>query len=220
MTSIYQHSSKIHFWREWGHQHSKSMNAFFDHFVFQRNSLVEFYVRFERALEHQRHKELAAHHDTIYTKPQLNLANSLEKHTSGVYTNLNFYLFQEELFRSCIYCGANKIKEDEGISVYIVQDSKVVNNLRSREVVYDASKQIAHCCCKMFVSEGLLCRHILVVLRNIFIDILPVDCLMMMATSCVVLRTKYLDLSYHHCGIFSQSACILLVILVRPSYLQ
>ena len=48
---------------------------------------MEFYTRFERALEHQKHKELKADCDTIYTKPLMKLGNSLEKHMGETYTS-------------------------------------------------------------------------------------------------------------------------------------
>ncbi|XP_057432341.1 protein FAR1-RELATED SEQUENCE 5-like [Lotus japonicus] len=65
---------------------SESENSFFGNFLSKNLSLVEFWMRFDSAMESQRHKELLADHDTLNAVPELKLHRDIEKHGRKVYT--------------------------------------------------------------------------------------------------------------------------------------
>lgn len=50
---------------------SESENSFFGNYLNKNLSLVEFWMRFDFAIEAQRHKELLADNDTLHSTPQL-----------------------------------------------------------------------------------------------------------------------------------------------------
>lgn len=57
-----------------------------------------------------------------------------------IYTRENFYIFQKEIWMSCVYCGIENKKEEDGMEIFHVHDnSKVSRNLR--EVVYNLSNR-------------------------------------------------------------------------------
>jgi hypothetical protein len=50
---------------------SESANSFFNCFIHRKLSFVEFWLRFDTALECQRQEELKAHNRTLHTTPKL-----------------------------------------------------------------------------------------------------------------------------------------------------
>lgn len=131
---------------------SKSENSFYGNFLNSNVSLVEFWTRFESAIEAQRHKESLADNDSLHSLPILKLNRDLEKHGRDVYTRESFYIFQDELWTACVDCGVENKKEKDGIEIlHVVDNSK--NNGKVREVVYNASDYSGNCPCKMFQSQ-------------------------------------------------------------------
>ncbi|CAL8133132.1 unnamed protein product [Prunus armeniaca] len=58
---------------------AKSSHAFFKQYVCRKNSFIEFIVRFERALAHQRHKELIGDHIDHNEVPRTQLSTPMER---------------------------------------------------------------------------------------------------------------------------------------------
>ena len=148
---------------------SESENSFFGHFLNKKLNLVEFWMRFDSALEGQRHKELLADNATLHSIPALKMHVDLEKHGREIYTHEIFYIFQSELWNSCVNCGIEGTKQEGDNLIFYILDNVVVNKTKvtkHREVALSLSNNIAHCSCKMFDSEGIPCRHILSVLKG------------------------------------------------------
>jgi hypothetical protein len=129
-------------------------------------------MRFESAIEAQRHKEVLANNDSLHSQPILKLDRDLEKHGRDIYTRENIYIFQNELWIACVDCGVESKKEKDGVETLDIVDNSLVNR-KLREVVYTASNHNAICSWKMFQSEGIPCRHILCVLKVKGINALP-----------------------------------------------
>jgi hypothetical protein len=129
-------------------------------------------MRFESAIEAQRHKEVLADNDSLHSQPILKLDRDLEKHGRDIYTRENFYIFQNELWIACVDCGVKSKKEKDGVETLDIVDNSLVNR-KLREVVYTASNHNAICSCKMFQSQGIPCRQILCVLKVKGINALP-----------------------------------------------
>jgi hypothetical protein len=56
---------------------SESENSFFGNYLNKNLTLVEFWMRFDSALEAQRHKELLADNYTLHSKPELKIQQCL-----------------------------------------------------------------------------------------------------------------------------------------------
>lgn len=143
----------------------ESENSFYGSFLNSHVGLVEFWMRFESAIEAQRHKELLADNDSLHYLPILKLNRGLEKHARDFYTRENFYIFQEELWSACVDCGVENKQEKDGNEILHIYDNSKTNG-KVREVVYNASDYSAICSCKMFQSQGIPCRHVLCVLKG------------------------------------------------------
>jgi hypothetical protein len=73
----------------------ESENAFFGHLKNQQPVLLEFWVRFQTAVEEQQRKELCNDNATLCMLPMLQSPWSIESHGREVYTNEIFKLFQD-----------------------------------------------------------------------------------------------------------------------------
>jgi len=73
----------------------ESENSMFSKFVNKQLSLVEFWMRFDCAIEIQLEKEGEYDNANSFSMPQLMIDSDLEKHGRKVYTHKNFYIFQE-----------------------------------------------------------------------------------------------------------------------------
>ncbi|XP_074271233.1 protein FAR1-RELATED SEQUENCE 5-like [Silene latifolia] len=84
---------------------SESENHFFSNFTNPNLTLVEFWMRFESAMDAQRwtHSKLVAQSKNSF--PQLSTPLVLEKHASEIYTPTIFGEFQKEVEAACYSCG-------------------------------------------------------------------------------------------------------------------
>ncbi|XBJ07463.1 hypothetical protein VPH35_012976 [Triticum aestivum] len=148
---------------------SESENAFFRHFANRNLALIEFWVRFETALEEQRQKELQEDNASLHTLPMLKTCWSIESHGRDVYTHEVFAEFQCQVVAARDYCHVKSIVQvGEVRTIGISSKSGKV-----RVVSFNTSTKAAHCSCRMFESLGIICRHIIVVLRNEGCDEIP-----------------------------------------------
>ncbi|KAK1278009.1 hypothetical protein QJS04_geneDACA014423 [Acorus gramineus] len=86
------------------------------------------------------------------------------------YTRKIFDMFQKEVLSSMQY--GTMLKYSEGhTQVYIVK--RAGDSIKFREVLYNPSDHVITCSCKKFENKGIPCSHIIIVLRNNFIDCLP-----------------------------------------------
>ncbi|KAG9458392.1 hypothetical protein H6P81_002900 [Aristolochia fimbriata] len=148
-------------------QRSEGMNSFLDKYVNRKTTLSDFVLRFERALKRLRQRETEADHEMNYSKPLLKTDFDVEKQMVDIYTKFIFYKFQAEVVESVKY-GALPLREERPFrihEVYRCVQPDSINDV-TREVNYDFDKKMANCTCMMFESEGVPCRHILLVLRN------------------------------------------------------
>uniref|UniRef100_A0A8R7V0F8 Protein FAR1-RELATED SEQUENCE n=1 Tax=Triticum urartu TaxID=4572 RepID=A0A8R7V0F8_TRIUA len=141
---------------------SESENAFFRHFANRNLALIEFWVRFETALEEQRQEELQEDNASLHTLPMLETCWSIESHGRDVYTHEVFAEFQRQVVAARDYCHVKSIVQvGEVRTIGISSKSGKV-----RVVSFNTSTKAAHCSCSMFESLGIICRHIIVVLKN------------------------------------------------------
>lgn len=141
---------------------SESENAFFRHFTNRSLALIEFWVRFEKALEEQRQKELQEDNSSIHTLPVLETCWGIEIHGRDVYTHNIFVAFQREVVAARDRRHVKTIEQVGDVRTTSIGDLSG----RIRVVRYNTSTKAAQCTCRMFESLGILCSHIIVVLKN------------------------------------------------------
>jgi hypothetical protein len=76
---------------------SESANSFFNRFIHRKLSFVEFWLRFDMALECQRHEELKEDHMSLHTSPLLITPWPMVRQASVLYTRNVFTKFQTEI---------------------------------------------------------------------------------------------------------------------------
>lgn len=148
---------------------SESANAFFSRIIGYKHAFVEFWLRFETALEEQRHKELQDDNLSLHTSPPLKTSWGLEKHGSEVFTHEVFSEFQKEILADREYCLVESMtKEDDVVITTIVDCSKKVRTVR-----WNTSTMFGTCTCMLFEKYGIPCRHLIHMLRTAKLQELP-----------------------------------------------
>jgi hypothetical protein len=150
---------------------SESANSFFNRFIHRKLSFVEFWLRFDTALECQRHEELKADHTSIHNTCLLSTPWLIEKQGSILYTQVVFKYFQNEVIAARDHCIVVGIMQQEGIKILIINDE----SMRDRMVQWCASNMFGSCSYKLFERIGIPCRHIILTLRGEKIYELPLS---------------------------------------------
>ena len=103
---------------------SESANSFFNHFIHRKSTFVEFWLRFDIALECQRQKELKADNASLHTTPKLMTPWAMKKQCSVIYTNEVFSKFQEQIVAARDHCNIQGISECEDIKCFTINSRK------------------------------------------------------------------------------------------------
>ncbi|XP_074277401.1 protein FAR1-RELATED SEQUENCE 9-like [Silene latifolia] len=126
----------------------KESNNFFKHFENAHGTLVEFLMRFQSAIDVQRHTQKQLDRDDDCTLPQLATSLKLEAHASKVYTNAAFSDFQVEASASiCSLSVGGFTPPANGVELIGIADAKTQ---KTYQVVYNSLTNDAKCSCKLF----------------------------------------------------------------------
>jgi hypothetical protein len=140
---------------------SESANSFFNRFIHRKLSFVEFWLRFDTALECQREEELKQDHKSLHSISKLMTPWPMEKQCSMTYTHEIFTKVQEQIIASRDHCFIQGITDGEEYKVFTISSLSG----KERLVHFNKLSLIGRCSCKLFESHGILCCHIIQVLR-------------------------------------------------------
>ncbi|XP_074310239.1 protein FAR-RED IMPAIRED RESPONSE 1-like isoform X2 [Silene latifolia] len=104
-------------------QRSESSNSFFKKFEQKSGTLVEFWMRFESAMDHQRHTQKRLDHENRHSTPAPGTHLPMEEYAANVYTREVFKEFQLEVICSIDTCKTGGYAEVDGVEVTAVKDS-------------------------------------------------------------------------------------------------
>ena len=141
---------------------SESANSFFNHFIHRKLCFVEFWLRFDTALECQRQEELKADNASLHSTPKLMTPWAMEKQCSVIYTHEVFNKFQEQLIFARDHCIIQGFSESEDTKIVTISSQSG----KERVVEMNKSNMFGRCSCKFYESYGIPCRHIIQVLRS------------------------------------------------------
>ncbi|XP_015873603.2 protein FAR1-RELATED SEQUENCE 5-like [Ziziphus jujuba] len=144
-------------------QATESCHSFLERRISKKHSLMDFIIRFNRALQQQRYEELMADHYDINEQPLLQSMWPIEKQMARVYTRKVFQSFQDEIFESSA-CIINNLCEDEVSVSYAVQTFEECSS-KSQKLVYNKLSDFVSCSCQQFEYKGIPCRHMLTYFR-------------------------------------------------------
>lgn len=131
--------------------------------------MVEFWLRFDTALEEQRHKELQEDHVSLHTMPMLKTSWAIEKHSSEVFTHEIFLDFQHELLADRDHYLVEMMTHEGEVKTVTIRDGYK----KLRVVTYNTTTMVGSCTCKLFETHGIPCRHLIHVLRTAQLNELP-----------------------------------------------
>jgi hypothetical protein len=141
---------------------SESFNSFFNRFIRRKLCFVEFWLRFDTALECQQNEELKAGHKSIHSTPLLLTPWDVEKQASILYTRNAFNIFQKEVIAARDHCSVLGITQQEVVKLVLINDG----SMRDRVVEWCTSNNFGRYSCKLFEKMGISCRYIILTLRG------------------------------------------------------
>ncbi|KAK1362024.1 hypothetical protein POM88_046498 [Heracleum sosnowskyi] len=151
---------------------SESINAFFDGYVNSNTMLSDFVIQYDKALASRRKKEEDEDFVTIDSCPTLLTGHPIEQQAGKYYTRNIYELFKKEWQNSFSYTH-EKINKDIQLTNYIV-GQHAVDKFLWRTVQYDASADLKVVCSyTKFETRGILCKHILYLMRKKKLDAIP-----------------------------------------------
>ncbi|XP_074306050.1 protein FAR1-RELATED SEQUENCE 5-like [Silene latifolia] len=151
-------------------QRSESQNSYFKIFESIDGTLVEFWLRFQSAMEQRyNHRFLDAASDS--TLPQVSSKTMIEKHASKIYTHTVFFEFQEQVQMAPCSCAVRGFSEQGNMHIINVEVS--YRKHRIFQVAYNNESKETTCTCKMFERKGILCKHIISIISGKGLQSIP-----------------------------------------------
>ncbi|XP_074298855.1 protein FAR1-RELATED SEQUENCE 5-like [Silene latifolia] len=139
-------------------QRSESENSFFKRFENNSGTLVEFWMRYESAIDQQRYTQKKLDNKNRYTSPKLLTQLPIESHGARVYTHVVFDVFQKEVNLSTSRLSVRGFTERNGVELTNLKDGLMG---RVYDIQYKPGTNEPKCTCTMFERTGILCRHII-----------------------------------------------------------
>ncbi|KAK9065017.1 hypothetical protein SSX86_016400 [Deinandra increscens subsp. villosa] len=145
---------------------SESSNAHFKVNSSLSNTLLQFLLCFDTALDWQRNNQRKMEFETNTTTPELHTPLPIERHAAAVYTSSLFKKVQKEIKFSLFYCPVGDTRTVGDTKIYIVShNNKNFVTVNRYEVSFNVADQSVMCSCLLFPRIGYLCRHVYHVFR-------------------------------------------------------
>nr|XP_017245913.1 PREDICTED: protein FAR1-RELATED SEQUENCE 5-like [Daucus carota subsp. sativus] len=149
---------------------SESKNLFFAQFHKQADSLCEFWLRFQSAMQRQRNETERRDEESKSSFPNTLSTWFIEDDAADLFTRTVFYKVQEGILAACLDMQIKRMSEEvEGITNFEIKDVKVKEKIFKVPV----SKEHAVCSCKKFVMCGIVCRHSFCGMKHIGVTRFP-----------------------------------------------
>ncbi|XP_074299202.1 protein FAR-RED IMPAIRED RESPONSE 1-like [Silene latifolia] len=155
-------------------QRSESENSFFKRFESKSGTLVEFTMRFDSAMDQQRHTQKQIDNCNRHSFPEISTHLAIEVHGAEVYSHKVFEEFKEEAKWSIGTCKSRGFTECGSLEVTTVRDA---SRERNYEVTYCPDTLKATCSCRMLERKGIICRHVIWIYSSNGVKIIPEQCI-------------------------------------------
>lgn len=150
-------------------QRKESIYSFFDGYVSSNTTLKQFVEQYDDVLNDKIEKESMTDFDSFNTTIACVSHFGFEVQFQKAFTNAKFKEFQVEV-SSMMYCNTSFERLEDLNSIFSVTENKKVNE-KIKDMVFKVSfyeKDFKlQCTCRLFEFKGILCRHILCVLKLI-----------------------------------------------------
>nr|XP_017251549.1 PREDICTED: protein FAR-RED IMPAIRED RESPONSE 1-like [Daucus carota subsp. sativus] len=177
---------------------SENENFFFAQFHRQADTLCEFWLRFQSAMERQRNETKRLDEESKSSFPTTLSRWFIEDDAADLFTRTVFYRVQEEILAACLDMQIKRMSEEiDGVTNFKIKDVKVKEKIFKVSV----SKDHVVCSCKKFVMCGIVCRHSLCGMKQIGVTRFPRSLLLNRwskiadsGSSCDMISTDYLKM--------------------------
>ncbi|RYQ97286.1 hypothetical protein Ahy_B08g093318 [Arachis hypogaea] len=142
------------------------MHSFFNKFITQNNSLIQFVKQYDNCLGSREQAERESDAADFHTIIPCATKSSIEAQFQDVYTHQKFRKVQAQ-FREKANCITRLTNSALGYSVYEVGEQVSSSIFNKFVVTYDSVAVEVKCQCLLFESRGILCRHALMSSRYI-----------------------------------------------------
>lgn len=156
-------------------QRSESMNAFFDGYVHARTNLKEFVDQFDNAMRKKIENESEADFQSYNVTIPIISSSQLEKTFQDIYTCSKFREVQKEVI-GMLTTLPTLHRKDGIIATYHVEDEVNVNGSIKEVthiVYFNEAECEVKCSCALFEMRGILCRHMLGIMRLNKVRLVP-----------------------------------------------
>ncbi|KAK9062524.1 hypothetical protein SSX86_019711 [Deinandra increscens subsp. villosa] len=152
----------------------ESSNAMFKVNTNRHNSLLQFLMSFDTAIDGQRHNQRELEFNMMNSSPLLHTNLRIEEHASRIYTPALFVEVQKEIERGMLQCTNNTPTVIGDVKLYTVtQYNRHFVPVCQFEVAFDVRDKATSCTCNLFTRIGYLCRHIFCVYRPEQVHAIP-----------------------------------------------
>ncbi|GKA48783.1 FAR1 DNA binding domain-containing protein [Tanacetum coccineum] len=153
---------------------SESSNAFFHIYSHEGNTLVQFMLCFESAMEKQRYTQRVLDNASNGSTPTMLTELPFEKHACDVYTPSIFREVQHEIHKILYACTQIRYDSEGSVETCIIQQmDKRSNPVIRATVMFNKRDGSVTCSCGHYNRHGFLCRHVFCVFRIYGIHKIP-----------------------------------------------
>ncbi|XP_061342039.1 protein FAR1-RELATED SEQUENCE 5-like [Gastrolobium bilobum] len=152
---------------------SESINAFFDGYVNSNTMLNDFVTQYDKAIKSRRDAEEDEDFKTRNTKAILETTHQIEAIAGERYTRKIFNIFKKEWMEAVLHYEHEKILMNEDLIRYKVGSHEVDKEWWAIVDYHLTETFTADCSCGKFQTMGILCKHILYIMRRKKLKTLP-----------------------------------------------
>ncbi|XP_063941365.1 protein FAR1-RELATED SEQUENCE 5-like [Daucus carota subsp. sativus] len=135
---------------------SGSSNFYFKHFHKSGDTLLEFFSKYESAIEKQRHL-FEDNNQLSISVPIPATELKIEIDAAKIYTRQLYYRVREEIESAWYHTSIDEVSLIEGVKQFKIKDALLKGRLF--EVTVRLADHDVNCECKFYVRRGYLCRH-------------------------------------------------------------
>ncbi|XP_061366892.1 protein FAR1-RELATED SEQUENCE 5-like [Gastrolobium bilobum] len=152
---------------------SESINAFFYGYVNSNTMLNDFVIQYDKAIKSRRDAEEDEDFKTRNTKAVLETNHPIEAIAGERYTRKLFEIFKKEWKAAILDYFHEKIATEENLILYRVGSPEVDKEWWAIVKFHLTESFTAQCSCAKFETMGILCKHILYIMKKKQVMTLP-----------------------------------------------
>nr|XP_043615691.1 protein FAR1-RELATED SEQUENCE 5-like [Erigeron canadensis] len=154
-------------------QRSESIHSYFDGYVNSNTMLNEFVIQYDKVVADRRAAEEDEDFHTMNTMPVLSSCHPIEAKVGKCYTKRIFEVFKKEWTDATSNITHETLSKSLELTIYRVGHLNAEKKYWKVVKFQSLNEVEVTCSCSMFETFGILCKHILYVMKKKHVEILP-----------------------------------------------